>query len=412
MKRFKLHQALLNAVKDNYMDNPLTAVEQSNYDLAEASESVPAMCDCLLSAGGFRLQFRALVESIRDIIHWGELDTKNARISGIGLKSEVDVVFKKPSYKRNYSIYDHDLTCFNADKLNESSYDEKLISAIEKLCLADSRRLRLLDMINRGANDSFCITYAPNVLLPGVGSMDVHRLYSFGLLRYINSGYTMSVPTELSGRTPVLFNATLSYVGVLEYEQYLDIYDVMNEWQHATDYLTSFMKMYQVMEFMAYRCLLSDLVDNNDIRHSFLRSVKNLDNKYNKSERDTFTKQLSTIFNDFTSCVALVDASVESFVKNHFTHDTGSNQSYLLNSQGADLPTFSKAILKFIYDVRCSIVHNKDSELHFTFNNVSEYADLIPLMKQIEVVVGEKLIETLSDIHSPIKYGVNHLDLY
>ena len=43
---------------------------------------------------------------------------------------------------------------------------------------------------------------------------------------------------------------------------------------------------------------------------------------------------------------------------------------------------------------------------------MSEYDDLIPLMKQIEVVVGEKLIETLSDVNSPIKYGVNHLDLY
>lgn len=281
MKRLKLHLTLLNAVKDNYMDNPLTAIEQSNYDIAEASESVPAVCDCLLSAGGFRQQFRALVESIRDIIPWGDIDIKNASISGFGLKSEVDVRFRKPSYKRNYSIFDHDLTCFNADRLNESSYEEKLISAIEKLCLAKSRMFRLLDMINRRANDSFCITYAPELLLPGAGNMNVHRLYSFGLLRFTNNGKTIAVPNDLAGRTPVLFNATLPYVNALEYEQYLDIYDVMNEWQHATDYLSSFMKMYQVMEFMAYRCLLSDLVDNNDIRHSFLRSVKNLDNNYN-----------------------------------------------------------------------------------------------------------------------------------
>lgn len=412
MLRFKLHQALLNAVKDNYMDNPLTGIEQSNYDLAEASESVPAMCDCLLSAGGFRQQFRALVESIRDIIHWGELETKNARISGIGLKSEVDVVFWNPSYKRNYSIFDHDLTCFNADRLNESNCDEKLISAIEKICLAESRRIRLLDMINRSAVNSFCITYAPDVLLPGVGIMDVHRLYSFGLLRYINRGNTIAIPTDLSGRTPVLFNAALSYVDALEYEQYLDIYDVMNEWQHATDYLTSFMKMYQVMEFIAYRCQLSDLVDKNDIRHSFLRSVKNLDNDYHKKERDTFIKQLSPVFNDFSSCVAIVTNSVEDFVEQHLAHDADNPKRYLQQADGGNIARFAKRILKFIYDVRCSIVHNKDSELHFTFNNVSEYDDLIPLMKQIEVVVGEKLIETLLDVNSPIKYGVNHLDLY
>lgn len=29
----------------------------------------------------------------------------------------------------------------------------------------------------------------------------------------------------------------------------------------------------------------------------------------------------------------------------------------------------------FEYDIQRGIVHNKDSELHFTFNNVDEYVD-------------------------------------
>lgn len=385
MRRYKLHNALLNAIKDGYMDSPLTGAEQMIFDLAEASESIPDMCDCLLNASGFRQTFKLLVQKIKDAIQWADVIVKNASIIGTGLKVGVDVSFKKLSYKRNFAIFEQALTCFNSERMyDDTSFDEETISAIEKICVTKKNRNAFLAMIDRNAIDTFCIIYDPNTLVPGAVELDMHRLYSYGLLWYLNKKKIIPVPSSLAGRMPIEFSTTLSYVDALVYEQYFDIYDVMNEWQHSTDYLTSFLKMYQVMEFMAYRCLLSDLVDNNDIRHSFLRSVKNLDNKYNKSERDTFISQLSLIFNNFASCAASVSSTVEDFVEKHLSHDSDNPKRYLQRTDSIDALKFAKRILKFIYDVRCSIVHNKESELHFTFNTVNEYQCLLPLMKQIE----------------------------
>lgn len=45
--------------------------------------------------------------------------------------------------------------------------------------------------------------------------------------------------------------------------------------------------------------------------------------------------------------------------------------------------------------LRCSIVHNKATELHFSRSNVSQYRDIVPLMKKIIRVMEEQIVNLI-----------------
>ena len=50
-----------------------------------------------------------------------------------------------------------------------------------------------------------------------------------------------------------------------------------------------------------------------------------------------------------------------------------------------------------IYKLRNSIVHNKESELHFTYANAEVYSDGIDLMKKIVEKMEPKIIEVINN---------------
>ena len=69
-------------------------------------------------------------------------------------------------------------------------------------------------------------------------------------------------------------------------------------------------------------------------------------------------------------------------------------------------------VSRFIYDVRCSIVHNKESEFHMTSINYDEYSSIVPLMCEIMKVVGKKVMETINDENNKIFFPDKTINLY
>lgn len=80
------------------------------------------------------------------------------------------------------------------------------------------------------------------------------NLYAFALASSMNNKDSIEVPQELVfswGTNPIL--ASFDYNKNIVYKEFYDIYDVFNDWLHATDILTAFIKMYQIAEYMIYR---------------------------------------------------------------------------------------------------------------------------------------------------------------
>ena len=97
------------------------------------------------------------------------------------------------------------------------------------------------------------------------------------------------------------------------------------------------------------------------------------------------------------------------FLDKYFEHTKSGNVYLTSTLTSKDLEV---AIAKFIYDVRCCIVHNKEAEFHILYNNYEEYESIIPLMNEINRQMVDKIFNIINTINSDIHYTTPSLELY
>lgn len=409
MIRKDLYISIIERVRLGYMAGPLAVHEQPLYDAAKTLKNFAEMARIVRYSLNCNPAFFTLLNTLKDC-NSAEEEYKEV-VSVTHLKFFTAKEYRHNFLKRTFVYNGSLIACFDTEELHrtDSKYEEDIMVCIEKIAHANTRLDTLLSSINTMNEQSYYLIYNES-LIPHDRQADSEKLYHYCLLEYLNSPNKLSLNEKIAGRSATSFSVALSYNHDVEYRQYMDIYDVMNEWQHTTDYLMSFLKMYQIMEFLAYRILLKKIVDTNSIQHSFLRSVMRLDSKYSKAERMTFVDTLKDVFLDFDTCRVKITADVEVFVEKHFGKKEDSNKRYLRASQSGE--HLRKPMLQFIYDVRCSLVHNKDSEFHINYNNIEEYKDIIPLIKDVQNVVSNRIIEIISDPNSPCSYEKQTMELF
>lgn len=116
------------------------------------------------------------------------------------------------------------------------------------------------------------------------------RIYCYNYLKIVNEA-RFEVP-ELLKITNGIISTSLQYNDTAKYEQFLDVSDVLNEVKHADDALTRFLKVYQVLEQLAYRKEFIKLIkEHEDNHHPIVRSIQSVTDSFKKNEKDIF-KQL------------------------------------------------------------------------------------------------------------------------
>lgn len=168
------------------------------------------------------------------------------------------------------------------------------------------------------------------------------------------------------------------------------------------------MKMYQIAEYMIYRSQLVEIARSGDKKQSFLRAVKSLNTKYTLNERNTIIDNFTQMFNGFTLEHAEVMKSW-TFVDKYFGKTR--NGSHYLDDTKPQVE-IDKGVARFIYDTRCAIVHNKESEFHILYSNYDEYKDIVSLMKSINKEMVQKIMEVINKPNTPIHYESQNLILY
>ena len=114
------------------------------------------------------------------------------------------------------------------------------------------------------------------------------------------------------------------------------------------------------------------------------------------------------LFNDFHLNNAEVINSW-TFVDKYFGKSKNGNHYLDTSKPQTEIDT---GVARFIYDTRCSIVHNKESEFHILYNNYDEYKDIVPLMVSINNIMAEKILEILKTVRPAIHYEAQTLELY
>jgi len=102
-----------------------------------------------------------------------------------------------------------------------------------------------------------------------------------------------------------------------------------------------------------------------------------------------------------------MNANTTSFIRKWFCKG---GTAYISDTQPQ--AEFEKAIPLFIYDVRCSIVHNKEAEFHITLYNYDEYEPIVPFMRAIIEESKRQIFGLINNKANVIVYSKNSLALY
>lgn len=412
MKRLTLYKDLFGFILNNYSGIPKGAEDYDDIQDYLDSDNVMYALSKLLTTGTLYSEIKPLLLTIQENIDNSNIDIDDDVHNRGKIK-----MFEKHSdkrYSRCLNYFDDSLRIIETSTLYKNSnetYSLECLLFIESIVVDKNRQKKLLKELIRKEQEN---TYIIEVDKSGLGltkteANNFENLYAFALASSMNNKDSIEIPQELVfswGTNPIL--ATFNYNKNIVYKEFYDIYDVFNDWLHATDILTAFIKMYQIAEYMIYRSQMVEIVNRANIKQSFLRETKNLSAKYVKSERDTIIANFSKLFNSFSLNPGEVTASW-SFVDQYFGEANGGGH-YLDTTKPQN--NIDKGVARFIYDTRCAIVHNKESEFHIQYNNYEDYKDIVPLMRSINDIMAKKILEIINSLTPSIHYQSQKLDLY
>ena len=204
--------------------------------------------------------------------------------------------------------------------------------------------------------------------------------YSFGYLLYVNEhGFEKHVSIDFTPSTQ--YSTTLSFQKANKYYQYYELYNLISESHYCNDILRRYLVMYQIIENMCYRRHLAKISEGD--KRAFVRKSIALANK-------GFDKETEEIINGFAELFPHADLAITAVEIQPFA-------TALTDNYGISGNHNNKKIGKIIYNIRNSIVHNKATELHFAYGNVSEYSILVPLIRLLINRIEPMVIEILND---------------
>lgn len=294
---------------------------------------------------------------------------------------------------------------------NNEKYSQQIWLYLEKLCIKQKDREDFIRGLVHQQKHSYLLAYN-KVALGYAVNATVHQeeLFSFALSASLHDKMPIKFRQELSYDTRALALPNYQYNKAVTYLQYYDIYDAVNDWLHATDLLSAFLRMYQIVEYLVYRQQMSDIINISTIKQSFIRSVKNLNKRFDGNERGTIIENIPKIFGSLSANPINI-GKAEGFVGKYFGMDKSHTRAYLYS--GIRPNDLTPALARFIYDTRCSIVHNKEAEFHISYNNYEEYKDIVPLMREVHNQLAKEIWNIVNTPNSSISYeNSRKIDLF
>lgn len=412
MKRFQLYKELLGDILKSYSGIIKGTDDYDDIQDFLEDDNIIQAFKCLTTLTSLRNELNPLLTTICNFIEDGSVDL-STDVSAVGQIKMFQPHHNK-KYSRSLAYYSANLNVVETCTLYKS-YDEmyslECLMFLETIMASPKRRKDLLrELCKKEKKQTYIIQVnKTNMGLSTNEANNFENLYSYALAAYMNDKKVIAIPEELKftwGTSPIL--SSFVYNKEIIYQEYYDIYDVFNDWLHATDILTAFLRMYQIAEYMVYRSQMAEIVNRANIKQSFLRETKNLSSRYTKNERDTIVSNFISLFHDFILSSTEVTNSW-TFVDKYYGM-TKSGNHYLdpTNSQ----QDIDKGVARFVYDTRCAIVHNKESEFHILYNNYEEYQEIVPLMKSINDIMASKILEIINTQGTILHYEHQKLELY
>ena len=412
MNRLDLYKGLLKNILVKYSGLSSETDDYEDINDYLDNDNIEQALSLLNSTATLKQGLSPLLLSIKKYLDDGSIVLSDI-ITNMG-KIKTFLHHSDSKYSRPLSFFSNNLNIVETSTLylsNSETYSLECLILLESILLDNNKQKSLLkDLCNRENGHTYIVQM--NKARLGLDKNDAKNfdnLYAYALASSMNQKKAIMIPEVLQfswDTAPVL--TVFEYNKNITYQEYYDIYDVFNDWLHATDILTAFIKMYQITEYMIYRSQMAEIVNRANIKQSFLRETKSLSSKFTKSERDTIIKIFPKLFNQFSLDSNEVRNSWSFVDKYYGMTQSGNHYLDTTNSQ----QDIDKGVARFIYDTRCAIVHNKESEFHILYNNYEEYQSIVPLMKSINNIMAKKILTILNTDSPIIHYQHKKLDLY
>lgn len=222
---------------------------------------------------------------------------------------------------------------------------------------------------------------------------------------------TIPIPDELNF-TDIPIEPTILPDWNSPYEQYHDSFNIIADMKRSGDLLTRFLKMYQVLELFTFRLKLVPLAQGQATRNSFVSNVRKTVNNLN--ELDSLKELFKEVFKDIHKTDVKDDIDPPQVVSielgQYINGKLTANSKKIL-----DVNTISdeRTLAKLVYKIRCCIVHSKESEMHFTPDNIEEYKELIPIMVILIKVIQKEIVNVINDHNrNKLEFADNKMMLY
>ena len=234
--------------------------------------------------------------------------------------------------------------------------------------------------------------------------LDERKHYSYIYLSFLNESNSIFLSHDLKYSTSSL-SGNLILDGTKNYEQFFDLYDVINELNQSPDILNRYLHLYHILEYMIYRVYLVDLVNRIGSSKFFVREFIISAESMKKTEKASFLKNFKEIFT--SDLVATITPGLNFVVSAHVT-------SFLTSKnivKSFDTTNIAK-VAELIYGLRCCIVHNKESEYHLTISNHEDYSIIVPLIRKLLEIFELLVIKKISVNHTTVNYPQESVNLY
>jgi hypothetical protein len=392
MTRSDLYKAILPKLIDYlHVNNLITDVENTNIEDDIAWTRYEDACTKLMAYPNV-LAFKKIIKGFNDGI-----DDNNEIENPLPVRHHVSSEENRNRLMNFH--YSSSTLCVLPVKaiisaINDNSYadlENNCWRIIDQILLAykdNNLELQFLWECCRGQHDNeyYLLTSEPDIPERN------WRLYSYSYYCFVNKN-RMKMPEELKFTENKEFVSNIAYNADNKYEQYFDVYNVMSESKYSTDILTRYLRMYQILEYLGYRKSLADMTKGNIRENGFVRNVISKASKWGDKEFDELKKGLSGSF-PLATIISPTDftPSQNTFIK---------DKLFIKNTNHDDAK-----IWDLVYRLRNCIVHNKESELHFTFANTSVYKDGIEIMKLLINKLEPAIVSVIND-HNNDKFDFN-----
>lgn len=288
MTRAELYSEIFRSILSNHADIILNIEEiQLEFDLNGIYGALPIILstETRISNSNLRRLLLNMSYRLNDI----EIED-NGRLTVLRLE------YQKIANKRDFIWHSQELSVINCDMLFKEcpNYPEQLMLVVEQICYGSDKRNDFLNYLKTDSNDGINEFY----IIYDTGSypiIDGWKLYMYGLGLYLNQGRIISYNGNLVYNSTT-HHTSLTYNNDAKYNQYIDIYDVISEWNDCKDVLSAFLKMYQILEYIVYRKEFVDIINGANIKQSFVRHIKGVDRKFSNDERGFFYKRNKRYF--------------------------------------------------------------------------------------------------------------------